>query len=258
MRITKSEMKYIRSLRNRKTRESERKFIVEGWKSIRDALRTSRRIVLAAAAGESLEDPDHSDVLGELRVRQIQLKQLSGIELKQVSDTVHSQGIIAVVEQKNFTLDEILERPVQLLVLADRIADPGNLGTMIRTCDWFGVDALLMSVECVDAYNEKVVRSTSGSIFHVPLVNSVKTNESILKLRHRGFKVFATSGGGESSFQRVGYGEKNLVIFGNEGSGIPGETQSLADDVICIPGRGKAESLNVGVACGIILSHLRG
>ncbi len=256
MRISKSEIGFIRSLGQRKVRDSEKKFLIEGWKSLEDALRSEHRILFVAAAGESMNDPDHLEIFRDLKSRRMVVRELTGTEMKNVSDTVHSQGVVAVVEQGRVTLEGVLAMPSRLLVIADRVADPGNMGTMIRTCDWFGVDALLLSVGCVDAYNEKVVRSTSGSIFHIPIIENIETARTTHLLKEKGFRVFATAGDAPSSFTQMHYGEKNVLIFGNEASGISDEIRLLADDVLSIPKRGKAESLNVGVACGIILSHV--
>lgn len=256
MRITKAEIKFIHSLAQRKIRDAERKFIVEGWKSLDDALHSEYRILLVATTAEHVNDPGHSEVFRILRSRKIAIKELNSTELKQSSDTVHSQGVVAIAEQRTVSLGDAMTAAARLLVLADRVADPGNLGTMIRTCDWFSVDAFLLSVGCVDAYNEKVVRSTSGSIFHIPVVESILTKDAIPLLKKNGYRVFATAGDAKLSFNQAKYGEKNLLIFGNEASGISEDTRSLADDIICIPRQGKAESLNVGVACGVILSHL--
>ncbi len=240
----------------RTKRKAERKFVAEGWHALDEALLSDFHIVLVAVLKEHMSYPDHAGIFRELRFRGIAVKELNNVELKQVSDTVHSQGIVAVVEQRTALLENVLARPSGLLVLADRVADPGNMGTMIRTCDWFGVDALFLSEDCVDPYNEKVVRSTSGSIFHLPLIENVSTKEIIPLLKQHGYRTLATSGSATLPFRKAKYGERTLLIFGNEAEGISDETQALADDTISIPGRGKAESLNVGIACGIILSHV--
>lgn len=256
VRLTKSEMKYARSLAQPKVRDHEKKFVIEGWKTVQDALRSGFRLDFIGVTKTFLDDPEYRAIIREVRTHGIALKELSDVELKQVCDTVHAQGIVALAQQKSRTLDEVLASPAHLVVLADHIADPGNLGTMIRTCDWFSADALVLSEGCVDLYNEKVVRSTAGSIFHIPVVEHTDVHEVITKLGRKGFKIFATAGEAKVSYRDAEYGEKNLIIFGNESSGIGKETRQLADETISIPRKGKAESLNVGVSTGIILSHI--
>lgn len=257
MHITKSEVKLLRALAQKKIRDREKKFVIEGWKPLKDVLNSGFQVDYVAMTHRYKENPDYRSFINDIDSRGIELKELTDVELRQVSDTVHAQGVIAVIEQKTWTLDEILAGRSTLLVLADRIADPGNLGTMVRTCDWFGADALILSEGCVDLHNEKVVRSTSGSIFHIPLADHVDTVAVLSRLKKLGFWILATAGEAKTSYTEAKYGEKNVIIFGSEAGGVHIDTRRLADEVVGIPRRGKAESLNVGVACGIILSHLR-
>ena len=257
MHISKSEIALLRSLAQKKIREREKKFLVEGWKSVHDAVASDFHIELIAMTEEQLVDPDRQVLVHEIESRKIKLKILSKMELKQVSDTVHAQGVVAMIGQKTRTIDELFSRNPKLLVFADRVADPGNLGTMVRTCDWFGVDGLILSNGCVDLYNEKVVRSTSGSIFHIPVVERTEAKEIVPQLRAKGFWIVATSGESKISYSVAPTKDKNLLIFGNESVGIHPDMRRMSDLEVNIPRLGKAESLNVGVACGIILSNLK-
>jgi TrmH family RNA methyltransferase len=256
MRISKSEIKFLRSLRQKKVREVEKKFIVEGWRPLKDALNSGFRMEYVALTAQLAANPDHQAIIAELGSRKVELKELNEIELRQVSDTVHAQGVIALVEQKQHSLDKILSGKKGLFVYADHISDPGNVGSIVRTCDWFGVDALLLSEGCVELYNEKVVRSTSGSIFHIPVIEHVIASDLLPRLKALGFWVVATAGDSKSGYLDVHYGEKNVIAFGSEASGVSKEVRQLSDEVVKIPQRGRAESLNVGVACGIVLSHI--
>jgi TrmH family RNA methyltransferase len=256
MHITKAEVKLLRMLAQKKVRDREKRFIVEGWKPLSDALNSDFHIDLVAATPRYSENPDYRSLITTVEARGIVLKEMTDSELKKVTDTVHAQGVVAIVHQRTRTFDEILALRPRLVVLADHIADPGNLGTMIRTCDWFGADAFMTSEGCVDLYNEKVVRSTSGSIFHLPIIEHVDLKAAMTLLKSSGFRCFATSGDAESTYMGAAYGEKNAIILGNEATGVRSEIAELADEVISIPRVGKAESLNVGVACGILLAHL--
>ena len=256
MRISKSDLKLLRSLAQKKVRDRERKFVVEGWKPLRDALNSDFQTDFVAIVESQAQDPDHSAFLKDIDARGIPRKELTDLELQQVTGTVHAQGIVAVARQRRDTIDEIMREHPALLVLADRIADPGNLGTIVRTCDWFGVDALILGEGCVDLYNEKVVRSTSGSIFHVRVADHVPESDALSKAKASGFKIVVTAADSNTSYTDANFGKKNLIILGNEASGVQPGLRRLADAVVGIPRQGKAESLNVGVACGIILSYL--
>jgi TrmH family RNA methyltransferase len=247
----------LRSLTQKKIREREKKFVIEGWKSLRDALNSDFQIEFVVMKREDAEDPDYASFVRDIQKHGIELKNGSDIELNQVSNTVHTQGVVALLRQKTRIVDDILTADSSLVVFADRVADPGNLGTMVRTCDWFGVDCLMLSEGCVDLYNEKVVRSTSGSVFHLPVVEKSVTNATFSLLKNRGFQITATSGDANQSYADAKYEAKNAIVFGSEANGVLLDTKRLADVVVSIPKYGKAESLNVGIACGIVLSHLR-
>jgi RNA methyltransferase, TrmH family len=250
-------MSLLRSLTQKKVREREMKFVIEGWKSLKDALSSDFKIEFVAMKREYADDPDYASFVREIGKRGIELKDISEVEIKQVSDTVHAQGVLALLRQKTRSIDDVLKTESSLAVFLDRIADPGNMGTIVRTCDWFGVDCLILSEGCVDLYNEKVVRSTSGSVFHIPVVENMETNPTLLQLKERGFQIIAASGDAKISYVEARYKEKKVIVFGNEARGIHSEVHRLADVDVSIPRRGKAESLNVAIACGIILSHLR-
>ncbi len=141
----------------------------------------------------------------------------------------------------------------------DHIADPGNLGVIIRSADWFGVDTVILSPGSVDLYNPKVVRSTAGSIFHLPIVSCTEAagsfERALKELRSGGFKLFGASVNGKADLRTVKWPKKSFLIIGSEARGISGDVAALLDENIAIPKFGKAESLNAGVAAGIFLSH---
>jgi len=255
--ISKSELKFLRSLSQKKVRQREGKFLIEGWKSLNDALNSDFHIDLVAMTQRYAEDSGYQSFIRDINSRKVELKELTDRELNQISDAVHAQGVVGLVRQRKASLDGIDLANAALVVLADRIADPGNLGTVIRTCDWFAADALILSEGCVELHNEKVVRSTAGSIFHIPVIENVETDTVLARLKKQGFWIVATAGDARESYTSAIYKERNVIIFSNEAHGVDQQTRRLADAVVTIPRRGKAESLNVGVACGIILSHLR-
>jgi TrmH family RNA methyltransferase len=173
-----------------------------------------------------------------------------------LSETVTFQGIVAVVKQKTFSLDVILQMngTQSLLVAFDGVSDPGNVGTMVRTCDWFGVDGILLGRNSVELYNPKVLRATMGGVFHVPIVQGVDLLSTASQAKGLGYRVYVTDQNSETHFDRVKYSNKSLIVFGNEAWGVSDQLKQLADTAISIRRYGAGESLNVGVACGVVLS----
>lgn len=257
MPLTKSETKYLRSLSLKKVREREQTFLLEGWRPLREALAAHAQIELVLCEHTAADSGERQQMLEELRKRSIPLKHLARRELDRISNTVHSQGILAVVRQKNDHLESVLSRKPSLIVAADGVSDPGNLGSIVRTCDWFGADALLLGKGCVELYNEKVLRSTAGSMFHLSILEEVNLLAAFELLRKSGFAVIALSGDGEQSYLEKPPRLPCVLIVGNEAHGIRPEVRSAADVVLSIPRYGSAESLNVGVACGIVLAAVR-
>ena len=257
MQISKNELKYLRSLTQKKVRSAEKRFILEGWRALKDLLSSSFEIDLVAVSAQYAGDADYKKILDLVRERKVPLREIGEKELRQVSGTVHAQGIVAVVKQRTATLREILNERAGVILAADAVSDPGNLGSILRTSDWFGVDGVLLGRGSVELYNDKVVRSTAGSLFHVPVVEGVELNGIAKDLKDRGFSLVVLSGDGKTSYEQADWSPRTVLVVGNEGHGVSREVRDIADMVVKIPRVGRAESLNVGVACGIVLSHLR-
>ena len=160
---------------------------------------------------------------------------------------------MAVVKKKKFTLSKDILKNSSLLLGLDNIRDPGNLGTMIRTADAAGADGVLLSNGCVELFNLKVIRSTMGSVFHLPVIENLDFSEVIPDLKEDGFKIIVSEVHEGKDYTEVDYPEKTCIVIGNEASGISKEILNLADERIKIPIFGKAESLNASVAAGILL-----
>ncbi|MBI3586961.1 MAG: RNA methyltransferase [Ignavibacteriales bacterium] len=257
MHLSKNEIKHLHSLSQKKVRHAEKKFILEGWRALKEALNSSFQIELVAVLPQYLENQDYAKTISEIGERKIPLKELTELELKKIADTVHSQGVIALTHQKPFSLNDNALKQSSLVVAVDSVSDPGNLGSILRSADWFGVDAVLLGKGCVELYNEKVVRSTVGSIFHLTIIEGVDLQLALPEAQKNDFWVMAASGDGKEPYTLAKTKPKNVLVFGNEAHGVTKEIRTIADAVIKIPKFGRAESLNVGVACGILLAHLR-
>lgn len=164
-----------------------------------------------------------------------------------LSETLAPEGIIAVAKMQ--------ELPIitgGLLIALDCIQDPGNLGTIIRTCDAAGIDGILLNEGCAELYNPKVVRSAMGSIFNVPVKICTDLTIELRQLKEEGYVIAAAALGG-SPFYKIRLPQRTVLIIGNEGNGISQEIISLADTVVTLPMRGGAQSLNASIAAGIMI-----
>jgi TrmH family RNA methyltransferase len=257
MRITKNEIKRIRSLSQKKNRETEQKFVVEGWRALKEVLSSASKVEIAGVLSRYLDDPDYKGILSQLEERGAVVRELTETELNALADTVHAQGVIAVVLQKTSSIEPDALKRSSLVVVADSVSDPGNLGSIVRSSDWFNADLLLLGKGCVELYNDKVIRSTVGSIFHLPIVEDVELLSTLRMLKEHGFSVVALSGDGKHSYTDQPMSGKLAIVLGSEAHGVSPEVRAVADEVVRIPKYGRAESLNVGVACGIVLAHIR-
>jgi RNA methyltransferase, TrmH family len=254
--LSQSEIKYFRSLQQKKIRERERKFLLEGWRPLRDALESSFHIEMITVLPSEAFKPEHHSLLSLVRKQKIQVKELTEVQLKQIANSVHSQGIVALVRQKEIRLDSFDFQSKPLIVACDRVSDPGNLGTILRTCDWFGVDTIFFNEGCVSLYNEKVIRATAGSIFHLNVFEHLDLNTLFSSFKSQGFTTIATALDAKP-MNTLHVPRKTILLLGSEAHGIHSELLRSADEVVSIPRQGKAESLNVGVAAGILLEYLR-
>jgi len=167
-----------------------------------------------------------------------------------ISQTESPQGIFAIVKMKEFSIEFRDKR----FVILDRIQDPGNLGTIIRTSDAAGFNTIILDKGSVDPFNPKVVRSSQGSLFHLKIIN-FDIKRIIEELKDRGVKILGTSPKGDKVYTDVNIRDRLAIVFGNEAKGIRDEILSMCDETIRIPIYGRAESLNVSVSSGIILYH---
>jgi len=258
MTFTKNRAKAIRSLALKKNRDEAGVFVVEGLRLMRDAVDADFEILDVIYTPQFEEEKGGAAVLEKLRVRCRHVDQVTAKEMASLTETVTAPGILAVLRQKNAPAASLLDRrdPPAVLVALDSVADPGNLGSIIRTCDWFGVDAVVLGRNTVDLYNSKVVRATMGGLFHLPVVTDVDLLSFISHAKNRDYTVYVTDPAGEAHFDRVRFARRSLIVFGNEAWGVSDQVRELADLRLAIRRYGAAESLNVGVACGVVLSGL--
>lgn len=175
---------------------------------------------------------------------------------KEAADTMAPQGVLAIVTQQNHTLEEILGNQNANLVILEDLRDPGNLGTIVRTAEGAGVTGILLSRNCVDIYNPKVIRSTMGSIYRVPFVYVEDLGEALDLAKQNGISLYAAHLAGENNYDQEDYVKKTGILIGNEANGLTDEIAALADHYIRIPMEGKVESLNAAIAATILMYEI--
>ena len=254
--LTVAELKFLRSLQQKKARDASRKFLLEGWRPLIDAFNSDFTVEMIAVLTNAGQKPEQREALALAKKRKIPLKELKKKQLGQISDSMHSQGVIALVHQKAKVFDASVQQSARLIVACDRVSDPGNLGTIVRTCDWFGVDAVLLNAGSVSLYNDKVVRSTAGSLFHLDVFEGLDYETALPNLKSQGFTLIGSALDGKS-FQTFIFPARTVLFLGSEAHGINPELAERMDEMLTIPRVGRAESLNVGIACGILLAQWR-
>jgi TrmH family RNA methyltransferase len=241
--ISKATGKFIKSLQVKKYRKEEQSFIVEGAKSVAELLRSDFEVKWLAATDDFLQL--HSNVLSN---RHIEWTEASAKELGQLGTFQTNDGALAIASMKP---NQPLTVQNEYALILDDIRDPGNLGTIIRTADWYGIDKIIASEETADFYNPKVISATMGSFCRVQLYygNLVE----YLNTTH--LPVYGTFLNGKNIYT-VDFEKAGLIAMGNEANGISTEVGQLVTVPITIPKRGGAESLNASIATAIVLDNV--
>ncbi len=238
------QIKQWKKLHTKKERDNTGTLMIEGFHLVEEALKSDVNIQ-ELIVSEAIDIPSSWDV-DNLSITIVTEK-----IMKEISDTDTSQGVAAICKQYSTKEAGNFSK----LLLIDAVQDPGNLGTMIRTADAAGIDAVIIGDGSVDVYNSKVIRSTQGSIFHIPIVKA-NLHETIDQLKQDRIKVYGTSLKNAVDYKQAIIGESFALIVGNEGNGVHPELLEKTDQNLYIPIYGKSESLNVAVAAGILLYQL--
>ena len=243
--ISKQQIKFINSLKRNKNRLQSNCFISEGVNIVEDLFKSDFVIDTVFATKEwYLKNPSRECTL------------VNQQELKKISSLNSPNDVLAIVKRKNYLYNKSVIKKLKKIILLDNISDPGNMGTMIRTADWFGYNHIFLSHNCVDFYNPKVVQSSMGSVFRVN-VSKVNTIDFLLDTASLGVKSFGASLSGANIYECI-MPDQYVMVFGSESHGISIDVQSMLDEQLSIPSNNDSiDSLNVSVAFGIILSEIR-
>ncbi len=252
LKITSKEndfIKHIKKLKDKKYRDINKEFIIEGIRLVAEAIQENAKIKQIVLC----DDCEQSDLIPKelmYDIAKLECVYVTENLFKYLSDVQNPQGILAVIEKDNEETQ--IDYTQDIIVALDDVQDPGNLGTILRTVDSIGITQILVSKGTADCYNSKVVRSTMGAIFRIKVIECKDLLKTMKEIKKHKFKVMVSSLQTENSIYDVDYNKK-VIVIGNEANGVSEELQKLADEKVKIPMLGKTESLNASVATGIIL-----
>lgn len=246
--ISKAHIKYIQSLRHKKFRDETGLFFAEGPRLVNDLLSSGKFICKEIFALQQWVD-DHAEMVASLGGTVV--AGIEDFELEKISALSTAHEVLAIFEKRKSYNDIDITGKITLAL--DAVQDPGNLGTIIRIADWFGIENLICAAGTADMYNPKVVQGTMGSlgrvnVFYTDLPAWLNFNKAI--------KIYSASLDGKD-VKKFGTICEGIIVIGNEASGVSNEVLQLVTEKLTIPRVGEAESLNAAVAAGIILSHIK-
>lgn len=239
--------KNTRKLKERKNRNKSNKYIIEGFRLVQEAFKAKVNVdylIVAEDADEKIEQYLMNYIAEDMKVYKI-----NNNLFKELISTESPQGILAVINMNTMEL----RSEGDFYLLCDKLQDPGNLGTIIRTAHAAGVNGIILTKGTVDIYNEKTIRSTMGSIFYIPIQYDDENFSLVKELKEKGFNLVVTSLDTDKNFFQADLKDKVLLTVGNEGNGVSDEVLAMADTKVKIPMPGQAESLNVAIAASVIM-----
>ena len=248
-------MKAARQLGKKAFRERGRSFLAEGPQAVREALRTPGVVTELFATGQGRAR--HPELAVQAADLGVPVHEVGADVMAELAQTVTPQGLLAVCRFVDVPLAVLAGARPQLVAVLASVRDPGNAGTVLRTADAAGADGVVFSAASVDPYNAKCVRSSAGSLFHLPLVAGPALTDVIAGLRAAGLQVLAADGRASQVLDDPATGpdlsQPTAWLFGNEAWGLPEGLLALADAVVAVPIYGQAESLNLAAAAAVCL-----
>ncbi len=261
--VNNQRIKEVANLKQKKFRTESGTFFVEGLRAVREAVQYAQVTDLFfTGGGETGTD----EIINTVAGRDTKLFQVDEKVMAKLSDTKTPQGVLAVVRIPDNSLRQLQPGGLNIknqksgemdnnapVVILDRVQDPGNMGTILRTADAAGALGVILLEGCVDVFSPKVVRASMGSLFHLPVLRDVTAEEALTWCYRHGYEPAATAMKGAANVYKTDLSRKTAFIFGNEANGVAEELQAAAETRLFIPMAGLAESMNVAMAAGVIL-----
>lgn len=233
-----------------KERRRDNVYVVEGFKMFEEApVEQIKEVYLSEEAEKRAQEKK------ELREKLALTgyETVAGDLFRKMSDTQTPQGILTVLRQPEYRLEELITQRNALLIVLEDLQDPGNLGTIIRTGEGAGITGVIMSARTVDIFNPKTIRATMGSIYRVPFVYVDNLKETLQKLHKQGIHTYAAHLKGNTYYDTFSFRESTAFLIGNEGNGLQKETADMAEEYLKIPMEGQVESLNAAIATSLLM-----
>jgi len=254
--LSQAKLKQIRKLKSRKHRVLENLYLCEGYRLFTAALNSDAEITDIVISDNFLNHDSYRRVSKALNNTNLSIYQCSDKQMLEISEDVTPPGLLFLVKH-HFKNDNHLDQCIEnRIIYLENISDPGNLGTIIRTALWFDIRSLILSPNCVDPTNPKVVRASAGAIYYSDLYLNIKSDLVFSKFNSRNFQFAASSASGNISITNWHPPKKCMMFLGSEANGLSAEIIDKCDYQIKIPGNDKIESLNLAVAGGIFMSKL--
>ncbi len=249
--VSKNKLKKISFLKTKKGRKEEGKFIAEGLRLVKEGLESNYKCETILVTGEFInKHPGFTDTV-EILTEKVFL--VTNKDFGKISSTKNPQGIAAVFQmQKNFNSIKLKN---EFVVALEDITEPGNLGTVLRNCAWFGIDEVLISNNCADVYNPKVLRASMGAVFHLDIFRTKNFYDELETAKNKGYELVYTDLNGENIFE-FSAPKKVIVVFSNEAAGPTQKLKKIAGVSVTIPKYGVMESLNVASASAVVLAEI--
>lgn len=243
----------VAKLTKRAARQETGLYLLEGPQAAREALVWRPDTLIELYATPSAWEK-HQDIRDAASDADVDVEFASEAVIEAMADTVTPQGIIAVARQVPTSVRDIFADDPKLIVICEEVRDPGNLGTIIRAADAVGADAVILTGRTVDPFNPKVVRATTGSLFHLPVAVGIELADAAGRARSAGLRIVAADVGGEDFVaHRATLAEPTAWVFGNEARGLDDDALALVDLSLRLPIYGRAESLNLATAASVCL-----
>jgi TrmH family RNA methyltransferase len=246
--------KVVSLMEKSKARREEDAFVIEGMKMLREAPVLQVREVYVTARFLDKATEEDKEILWRYGAEEV-----SEDVMKKMAATQTPQGVLAVISQYHYTLEEVIkgynqddENARPLMLILENIQDPGNVGTMLRSGEGAGVTGIILSKGSADIYNPKVIRSTMGSIFRMPFIYVESVPQVLEQLKANGIHTYAAHLKGEKNYDEFDYTQPTAFLIGNEGNGLTKETADAADTYILIPMKGEVESMNAATSAAIL------
>ncbi len=257
--LSKNDLKAIVRLTQKKYRLEEQKFLAEGGRLCEEAIQSGWEIEQIVYCTSFLHSLRARQALKLAQQRNIPTAEVATEDFVSISDTVNSQGLVAVVHRRAAEVDPLEHMrgvPRCLWVGIEKLHDPGNLGTILRTADWLGVDGVILGPNCVEVFNPKVVRASMGSIFHLALHDIEDFSGLLKKFQMFGAVLYGADQSGDFPYTTLRFASKKMLVLGDEIEGISPAVKEMIQHRVSIPRRGGGESLNVAIAAAILLAEM--